>query len=76
MLSSDRPREFLDVWEAENVERVAHSEKSKEAQRLASLCREDAIRAGISERDLEEAAGGYLVGFMREALDAVDTREN
>jgi hypothetical protein len=67
-------REFLDVWEAENVEPVAQSEKSREAERLAPLCRADAIRAGISEGDLEAAAGGDLVAFMREALDAADTR--
>jgi hypothetical protein len=70
----ERAREFLDVWEAENVERVAQPEKSREAERLAPLCRADAIRAGISERDLESAAGGDLVAFMREALDAADTR--
>jgi hypothetical protein len=74
MPDSERAREFLDVWEAENVERVAQSEKSREAERLASLCRADAIRAGISERALESAAGGDLVAFMREALDAADTR--
>ena len=74
MLHGDRAREFLDLWEAENVERVAQSDKSKEADRLAPLCRADAIRAGISERELEEAAGGDLLAFMREALDAADTR--
>jgi hypothetical protein len=71
---SDRAREFLDVWESENVEPVPQSGKSKEAERLAPLCRADAIRAGISERDLEEAAGGDLIAFMREALDAADAR--
>jgi hypothetical protein len=76
MLGSDRAREFLDVWEGQNVERVAHSGKLQEAERLAPLCREDAIRAGISERDLEEAAGGDLIGFMRAALDAADTRDS
>jgi hypothetical protein len=74
MSGSDRAREFLDVWEVENVERVAHSEKSKEAARLVPLCRADASRAGISERELEEAAGGDLVAFLRDALDAADTR--
>jgi hypothetical protein len=34
----------------------------------------DASRAGIGERDLEEAAGGDLVAFMWSALDAADTR--
>ena len=61
---SDRAREFLDVWEAENVEPVAQSEKAREVNRLAPLCRVDGLRAGISEHDLEEAAGGDLVAFM------------
>jgi hypothetical protein len=29
MTDSERAREFLDVWEAENVERVPESEKIK-----------------------------------------------
>jgi hypothetical protein len=74
MSGSDRAREFLDVWEAENVERVAHSEKSKEAARLVPLCRADASRAVISEQELEDAAGGDLVAFLRDALEAADTR--
>ena len=74
MADNERAREFLDVWEAENVERVTQAEKLKEAERLAPLCRADAIRAGISEGDLEEAAGGDLVVFMTAALDAADTR--
>jgi hypothetical protein len=74
MANSERVREFLDVWEVENVERVAQSEKLGEAERLAPLCRADAIRAGISEHDLEEAAGDDLVAFMRDALDAADSR--
>jgi hypothetical protein len=74
MTDTERAREFLDVWEAENVERVAQSEKSREAERLVPLCRADATRAGISERALASAAGGDLVAFMREALDAADTR--
>jgi hypothetical protein len=75
MSNNERAREFLDVWEAENVDHVAQSEKSGEAEQLAPLCRADAIRAGIIERDLEEAAGGDLVAFMRDALDAADSRE-
>jgi hypothetical protein len=75
MSHGDRAREFLDVWEAENVESVADSEKSKEAARLAHRCREDATRAGLNERELGEAAAGDLVAFIRAALDAGDRRE-
>jgi hypothetical protein len=53
---------------------VAQSEKASEAERLAPLCRADGLRAGISEHDLEEAAGGDLVAFMGAALDAAEAR--
>ena len=71
---SDRAKEFVDYWEFEHVEAVASSEKSKEAERLAVLCREDAIRAGISEQDLEIAVGGDLVSNMLQALEAAELR--
>jgi len=75
MPDTERAREFLDAWEADNVEHVVQSEKPGEAERLAPLCRADAIRAGINERDLEEAAGGDLVAFMLDALNAADSRD-
>jgi hypothetical protein len=66
---SNRAKEFFDRWEAGHVEAVASSEKSKEADRLAALCREDAARAGISEHDLENAVEGDLLANMMQALD-------
>ena len=65
---------LCDAARCRQVERVAQTEKSREAEKVAPLCRADAIRAGISEGDLEAAAGGDLVAFMREALDAADQR--
>jgi hypothetical protein len=70
-----RAKEFLDYWESEHVEAVADSEKAQEANRLALQCREDALRAGIAEQDLEDAVGGDLVGNMLQALHAVALRE-
>jgi hypothetical protein len=72
---TDRAIEFVDHWESEHVEAVIDSEKTKEAERLALLCRQDALRAGITEQDLEDAAGGDLIGNMLRALDAVALRE-
>jgi hypothetical protein len=40
------------------------------------MCREDAIRAGISVEDLEAAVGGDLVRNMRDALEAAKNRDN
>jgi len=73
---TDRATEFLDHWESEHVEPVAGSERITEAKRLASLCRDDAIRAGIAEKDLDGVVNGDLVGNMLHALDAASLRES
>jgi hypothetical protein len=65
---SNPARQFVDRWEFENVAIVTPSKRSEEAQRLASQCREDAARAGISEQDLEDAVGGDLIANMVLAL--------
>jgi hypothetical protein len=72
---SDRAREFIDHWESEHVEAVADPDTAREAERLASLCRRDALRAGISEQDLEDAVGGDLIGNMLQALEAAALRK-
>jgi hypothetical protein len=71
---SDRAREFIDHWESEHVEAVPDSEKGREAERLATMCREDAIRAGVSVQDLEAAVGGDLIRNMLDALEATKNR--
>jgi hypothetical protein len=72
---SNRAKEFVDRWELAHVKSVPRPKKEAEAQRLASQCREDAVRAGISQQDLEEAVDGDLVGNMSRALDAVTLRQ-
>jgi hypothetical protein len=64
-----RAKEFVDYWESEHIAAVADSEKAKEAEQLAAACRQDALRAGITGQDLEEAVGGDLIGNMLQALD-------
>lgn len=69
-MSGDRALDFLDRWEADHVEAVPIHCWGQEAVRLADLCREDAIRAGISLVDLQRAAKGNLVRYMLDALEA------
>jgi hypothetical protein len=66
---SDRAAEFLDHWCSEHVNAVAYPQKRSEGEALATQCLEDARRAGIAAKDLKEAAGGDLVGFMVGALE-------
>ena len=72
---SNRATKFVDRWECEHVSIVAQSERAAEAQRLALQCREDAVRVGISEQDLEDAVGGDLISNMAHALDAAAFRQ-
>jgi hypothetical protein len=71
-MSGERAIDFLDRWEADHVATVPVHRRGEEAARLANLCREDAIRAGISLYDLERAAKGSLVRNMLDALEAAN----
>ncbi len=71
---SDRALEFLDRWEADHIVAVPPQLKGPEAARLAAMCREDAIRAGIDAFDLEKVAKGNLVQNMLDALEAAADR--
>jgi hypothetical protein len=75
-MSSERALEFLDRWEADHVEAIPPSRWGSEAARLADMCREDAIRAGVSLVDLQRVAKGNLVQNMLDALSwAADQRK-
>ena len=69
-MSSDRALEFFDRWEADHVEAVSSNWWGSEAVRLADMCREDAIRAGVSLVDLQRVVKGNLVQNMLDALRA------
>jgi hypothetical protein len=71
---SDRALEFLDRWEADHVVVTPPNKWGHEAARLAEMCREDAVRAGVSFADLQRAAKGNLVQNMLEALAAAANR--
>ena len=68
---SERAREFLDHWLADHVASVDDTRRLRETVRLVTLCREDAVRAGLAPEELREASGGDLIGTMLVALSAV-----
>jgi hypothetical protein len=72
---TDRAVEFLDRWEADHIQVTPQSQWGYEAARLAEMCLEDAIRAGISTVELQRAAKGNLIQNMLDALEAVSLRE-
>jgi hypothetical protein len=72
---SDRALEFLDRWEADHIQVTPQNQWGYQAARLAEMCREDAIRAGISTVELQRAAKGNLVQNMLDALEVLSLRE-
>jgi len=67
---SERAREFLDHWLAGHVASIDDARRLRETVRLVTLCREDAIRAGLAPEELREASGGDLIGTVLVALSA------
>jgi len=67
---SERAREFLDHWLEDHVAAVDDTRRLRETVRLVTLCREDAIRAGLAPEELREASGGDLIGTVLVALSA------
>jgi hypothetical protein len=71
---TEQAQKLLAQWEIEHIRMVARSDREHQARRLASRCREDAVKAGISGQDLEAAAEGNLIGNMLQALDDAEFR--
>jgi hypothetical protein len=69
-------KKWTGCWEADHVEPVPHGERAAAAERLATLCRQDAARAGIREEDLETAAEDDLIANMEKVLDAAALRRD
>lgn len=70
---SNRARKFLEQWKSEHVEPIADSHRLREAVRLVTKCREDAMSAGVPPQELRIAAGDDLIRNMLAALDAASS---
>jgi len=70
---SDRARKFLEHWKSEYVEPVPETHRLREAVRLVTRCREDAVRARIPPQELRAAAGDDMIRNMLAALDGVSS---
>ena len=68
---SDRASRFLIHWLTRHVEALPAMQRLASAVRLASLCRKDAVAAGIPSQEIRAAAGGELIRKIFEALDVV-----
>jgi hypothetical protein len=67
--------EFLDNWLASNIKAVPYGHQKEYAKHLTELCSAEAESAGITNRELHEAAGGNLKrridGALEDAQDVV-----
>jgi len=71
----DQVKKFLAQWEFEHITVVVRSDREDQARHLASQCRKDAAKAGISNEDLEAVAEGNLIGNMLQALDDAEFQQ-
>jgi hypothetical protein len=70
---SNRARKFLEHWKSEYVEPVPDTHRLREAVRLVTRCREDAVCARIPPQELRAAAGDDMIRNMLAALDSVSS---
>jgi hypothetical protein len=70
---SNRARTFLEQWKSEHVEPIADTHRLREAVRLVTKCREDAMGAGVPPPELRAAADDDLIRNMLAALDAASS---
>lgn len=74
---SDLAQAFLERWTLENISPTTAEADAREAERLAELCKTEALEEGFSEAELNEACAlssddehQDIVSFMQAALEA------
>lgn len=80
---SDLAQSFLERWTEENVTVIPAVEHEAEAERLATVCKEEAAQEGITEADLNEACSQSsdeehpdVLSFMQAALETAAAAED
>ncbi len=73
---SDLAQSFLERWTEENVTAMPAADQEAEAERLATVCKEEAAQEGITEADLDEACAQSsddehtdVLSYMQAALE-------
>ena len=63
-----RAIKFLSHWCSLHINALAFPQNRSEGEVLAGHCMADATRAGLSAKEIKDAADGDLAGYMFEAL--------
>lgn len=73
---SDLAQSFLERWTEENVKALPAADQESEAERLATVCREEAAQEGFTEAELDEACAqssddehADLLSYLQAALE-------
>jgi hypothetical protein len=79
---SDLAQSFLERWTEENVVAVPAADQEREAERLATACKEEAAQEGITEAELDEACSQSsdeeqpdVTSYMQAALELAATAD-
>jgi len=66
---SDYAKTWLDEWVTKKVVAAPYLQQKRQAENYVPACRADAIRVGITRRELEAAATGDLPAFFENAIE-------
>jgi hypothetical protein len=77
---SEYAKRWLDEWVGSHVTHATFAQQKRQASELyAPTCLAEAMKAGITRRELEEAADGNLVVFLESAIEDkmdIEVRKN
>jgi hypothetical protein len=67
---TDRVKTWLDEWIAAKVVATPHLQQKRQATEVyAPALRAEAMRIGITRRELEKAAAGDLIAYLENAIE-------
>ena len=77
---SEDAKDWLDKWIGDRVLAAPYQQQKRQATDMyAPACRTDATKAGITRRELEQAAEGNLLAYLESAVEDkmdVEVRKN
>jgi len=67
---SDYAKDWLNEWVSARVTSATFAQQKRQATEMyAPTCLGEAAKAGITRRELDQAAGGNLLAFLESAIE-------
>ena len=77
---SDQAKNWLDEWARVKVVAAPYLQQKRQATEVyAPACLTEAMKVGITRREIEHAAGGSLVAYLENAIEDkmdIEVRKN